>query len=292
MEPTPHKQRTRFLFFRSSHRTEPSKSQRNGSKSGADSSPNELTSLAPPAQASGTSSSTTTAKHSHSGSGTGTGSGSGSSANASSSTAIVRFPFFLVEGAPLSGPRRTNPRRTTIADRPSMRLNVWGIIKNFIGKDLSKVPLPVNFNEPISFLQRCVEDMHYSELLDAGAACTSAARLRSQPQQPVSAEREMDAVCEQMAYVAAFSTSTFTMVAYRTHKPFNPLLGETYELDLLGEQAGWRAHCEQVSHHPPIAAMHTESRHGWALFQELSTQIKFRGKYLQARPIGTRDSFD
>ena len=217
-----------------------------------------------------------------SGSSTGSSPSSCSASASGSGRALARFPFFIEDLAnPLSGPRRSGPRRVTIANRPSMRLNVWGIIKNFIGKDLSKVPLPVNFNEPISFLQRCVEDMHYHELLDAGAKCT--ARLP----RPLSAEREMDAVCEQMAHVAAFSTSTFTMVAFRTHKPFNPLLGETYELDLLADEAGWRAHCEQVSHHPPIAALHTESRHGWALFQELSTQIKFRGKYLQARPIGS-----
>ena len=34
-------------------------------------------------------------------------------------------------------------------------------MKNCIGKDLSKIPLPVNFSEPLSMLQRLVEDYEY-----------------------------------------------------------------------------------------------------------------------------------
>jgi hypothetical protein len=39
------------------------------------------------------------------------------------------------------------------------------MIKDNIGKDLSKICLPVYFNEPISSLQRCPEDVDYSYLL-------------------------------------------------------------------------------------------------------------------------------
>jgi hypothetical protein len=35
-----------------------------------------------------------------------------------------------------------------------------------IGKDLSRVCLPVYFNEPLSMLQKLPEDVEYSELLD------------------------------------------------------------------------------------------------------------------------------
>lgn len=35
-----------------------------------------------------------------------------------------------------------------------------------MGKDLSRICLPVFFNEPLSSLQRIAEDMEYSELLD------------------------------------------------------------------------------------------------------------------------------
>ena len=44
--------------------------------------------------------------------------------------------------------------------------SLWSIIKECIGKDLSRVCLPVYFNEPISALQKTAEDLEYSELLD------------------------------------------------------------------------------------------------------------------------------
>lgn len=37
--------------------------------------------------------------------------------------------------------RRT--RRSRIPDKPNYSLNLWSIMKNCIGKDLSKIPMPV-----------------------------------------------------------------------------------------------------------------------------------------------------
>jgi len=45
-------------------------------------------------------------------------------------------------------------------------VSLWSIIKDNIGKDLTKVCLPVYFNEPLSSLQKCFEDVEYSYLLD------------------------------------------------------------------------------------------------------------------------------
>ena len=39
--------------------------------------------------------------------------------------------------------------------------SLWSIMKNCIGKDLSKIPLPVNFSEPLSMLQRLGEEYEY-----------------------------------------------------------------------------------------------------------------------------------
>ena len=44
--------------------------------------------------------------------------------------------------------------------------SLWSIIKECIGKDLTRVCLPVFFNEPISALQKTAEDLEYTELLD------------------------------------------------------------------------------------------------------------------------------
>ena len=45
-------------------------------------------------------------------------------------------------------------------------VSLWSMIKDNIGKDLTKVCLPVYFNEPLSSLQKCFEEMEYSYLLD------------------------------------------------------------------------------------------------------------------------------
>lgn len=46
------------------------------------------------------------------------------------------------------------------------RVSLWSMIKDNVGKDLTRVCLPVYFNEPISSLQKCCEDLEYSYLLD------------------------------------------------------------------------------------------------------------------------------
>lgn len=96
---------------------------------------------------------------------------------------------------------------------------------------------------------------------------------------------------EQMAYVVAFSMSGYASTIYRIGKPFNPLLGETFDLDRL-DDLGIRMLCEQVGHHPPCAAFHTESKDcskntGWTYWTDITVSSKFRGKYLSVTPLGT-----
>lgn len=54
--------------------------------------------------------------------------------------------------------------------------NIWSVLKNCIGKELSKITMPVVFNEPLSFLQRMAEYMEYSYLL----------RMATEQEDPVS----------------------------------------------------------------------------------------------------------
>jgi len=159
-------------------------------------------------------------------------------------------------------------RRTAIPDKPDKPLNLWSIMRSCIGKDLSKIPMPVNFNEPLSMLQRITEDFEYHDYLDRAAAAES--------------------VEEQLALVSAFSVSSYASTIIRTTKPFNPLLGETYELN-REEEIGLRLIVEQVSHHPPVAAFHAISSRngGWELFGEMMVSSKFRGKYLSVMPQGS-----
>ncbi|XP_058996092.1 oxysterol-binding protein 2 isoform X5 [Mustela lutreola] len=172
----------------------------------------------------------------------------------------------VLDGASLvpKGPPKVK-RRVRIPDKPNYSLNLWSIMKNCIGRELSKIPMPVNFNEPLSMLQRLTEDLEYHHLLDKAVHCTSSV--------------------EQMCLVAAFSVSSYSTTVHRIAKPFNPMLGETFELDRLDDM-GLRSLCEQVSHHPPSAAHYVFSKHGWSLWQEITISSKFRGKYLSIMPLG------
>jgi len=75
-----------------------------------------------------------------------------------------------------------------------------------------------------------------------------------------------------------------TILEKNNTKPFNPLLGETYECDRRDDM-GWWSISEQVSHHPPMAAQYCTGR-GWNCWQEFTMSSKFRGKYLQVIPLG------
>ena len=50
---------------------------------------------------------------------------------------------------------------------------------------------------------------------------------------------------EEAAHVAAFAASSYESTAIRVNKPFNPMLGETFECDRRAEY-GWRVLFEQV----------------------------------------------
>ena len=144
------------------------------------------------------------------------------------------------------------------------KISLWGILKSMIGKDMTKMTLPVTFNEPTSLLQRVAEDMEYAELLDVAA------------DRPTSTER--------LVYVAAFAASEYASTVGRVAKPFNPLLGETYEY--VRPDKGYRFLVEQVSHHPPVGAAWAESAR-WDYWGESAVKTKFYGKSFDANPLGT-----
>lgn len=67
---------------------------------------------------------------------------------------MVQYPYVK---------RRDNLPEPKEKEKP---VGLWSIIKDNIGKDLSGVCLPVYFNEPLSSLQKCFEDLEYSYLVD------------------------------------------------------------------------------------------------------------------------------
>ncbi len=69
-----------------------------------------------------------------------------------------------------SGAFRNGRRICLPAPAPdTSNINLWNILKNNIGKDLSKVSMPVELNEPLNTLQHMCEELEYTELLDKAA---------------------------------------------------------------------------------------------------------------------------
>uniref|UniRef100_A0A670ZA71 Oxysterol-binding protein n=1 Tax=Pseudonaja textilis TaxID=8673 RepID=A0A670ZA71_PSETE len=171
------------------------------------------------------------------------------------------LPLYL----PGPGPGITRRNCLPASHNHANDISLWNILRNNIGKDLSKVSMPVQLNEPLNMLQRLCEELEYTALLDA-ASCS------------------LDP-CERLLCIAAFAVSAYASTYYRAgSKPFNPVLGETYEC--VRPDKGFRFLSEQVSHHPPISACHAESEN-FIFWQDMKWKNKFWGKSLEIIPVGT-----
>jgi len=150
-------------------------------------------------------------------------------------------------------------RRHTVPEAKMLPPSLIGFLRKNVGKDLSTIAMPVSANEPISLLQRMSEQLEYSELLDQAIAA------------PV-------ANGERILHIAAFAISNFSGARIKERairKPFNPMLGETFEL--VREDKGFRFLSEKVSHRPVIMACHADSAK-WTFSQSPQPTQKFWGK--------------
>lgn len=153
-------------------------------------------------------------------------------------------------------------RRKTIPASTVMPPSLIAFVRKNVGKDLSTISMPVSANEPTSLLQRVAEQLEYANLLDTASA-------KSRP-------------TERMLYVAAFAVSQFSGSRAKERairKPFNPLLGETYELVRSENEVpgGLRLIVEKVTHRPVRLAMQADSAL-WSFAQSPAPTQKFWGK--------------
>ncbi|RXN09663.1 oxysterol-binding -related 6-like isoform X1 [Labeo rohita] len=151
-----------------------------------------------------------------------------------------KYRASLSKAPPKQNTIKNTGRRTALpAVCPAnSHVGLMTILYNNIGKDLSRVSMPAALNEPVCLLQRLCEELEYSDLLDTAS--------------------HTDDPYQRMVYIAAFAISGYATAQYRNrYKPFNPVLGETFEC--IREDRGFRYISEQVSHHPPISACHAES---------------------------------
>lgn len=167
------------------------------------------------------------------------------------------FPSKAKSLSPL--PAAPVKRRNTVPPSTVSPPSLIGFMRKNVGKDLSTISMPVSANEPLSLLQRFSEQMEYSTLLDNAAtkARTGADRL---------------------LYMCAFAISSLSPYRVKERairKPFNPMLGETFEL--VREDRGFRFLAEKISHRPVRMAMQGESEN-WTFTQSPMPIQKFWGK--------------
>ena len=95
------------------------------------------------------------------------------------------------------------------------------VLKEAIGKDLSKISAPVYFNEPMSMTQKPACGLDYNEMLDEAVNC----------QDPFM----------RLVLLGVQHLASCVHIERASNKPFNAVLGETFEFktdqfEFLAEQ--------------------------------------------------------
>ncbi|KAL6750754.1 hypothetical protein V8C86DRAFT_2799239 [Haematococcus lacustris] len=155
------------------------------------------------------------------------------------------------------------------AQLKEQRAQLWIWLKNVgsnmfrDGINLTKISLPVCLFEARSFLERITSNWEYLDLLVAAAHATDPA--------------------DRMKYVVAFALSGLCrQVSF--HKPFNPILGETYQSRFAN---GVEVFCEQISHHPPISSWQVLEPSGKFVFHGNGNWVAgIKGNHVKGRQTG------
>lgn len=148
--------------------------------------------------------------------------------------------------------------------------SLLSFVRKNVGKDMSSLSMPVDMNEPITILQKYGELLEYCDLVENA--------LKGNYE---------EATGEKILRIAAFATSYLSSMRNKVRscrKPFNPLLGETFEL--VREDKGFRLLCEKVSHRPPVFALNVDAAN-WNLTFSPSPSQKFWGKTSEFFTSGT-----
>jgi len=148
----------------------------------------------------------------------------------------------------------------------TQRKGLFKQLSGLVGKDVtSMISLPVWVFEPASFLQVMSEPLQYEQLL----------KRAGETEDPI----------ERLELAAAFNFGLYS-TAVRTRKPFNPILGETFEIVHDKDGQKYKFVAEQVSHHPPISVSQTIGE-GYTLQLETALKSKFYGNSTEVFIEGT-----
>lgn len=160
-----------------------------------------------------------------------------------------------MEVSKVSGSYTTEAQRSASEEE---KKNLWALAQQYKGMDVtSLLSVPVWIFEPTTFLVRMCEVMAFEDFLaKAGKA---------------------DNPVDRLGWITAFSVAVLSTTE-RTGKPFNPILGETFEY--VPKDNRFKFIAEQVSHHPPVGIAVTTSDL-YTLKQETRVSTKFWGNSIE-----------
>ena len=168
--------------------------------------------------------------------------------------------------------------------------SIWDLLRKNMGKDLSRISMPANINQPLSLLQRTVEDFEYLDLLYEAidCDCDCDATLASSVDEKNEKKTKKTESTNRVALLATFAASSYASWYGRAQKPFASTLGETY--DWTSPDKRVRVVCECVVYDPPVAAFHafgtTPRGTPFSVHGEGMGTSKFYGRYVQVNVKG------
>lgn len=142
---------------------------------------------------------------------------------------------------------------------PRKKINTnFELSKNMISKIIKaytsgQKTLPIQFNEPISMLQKECEKFYYSYLLNLAA--------------------DQNTLELSMCYISAFIICEMSLNIGRILKPMTPLIGETYEF--IDNNLKIKYFSEEVQRKPHISAFYCESEK-WLMFGDNRNSSSFK----------------
>ncbi|KAH3685944.1 hypothetical protein WICPIJ_003066 [Wickerhamomyces pijperi] len=152
-------------------------------------------------------------------------------------------------------------RRNDVPKSTSQPPSLFSFLRKNVGKDLTSLSMPVTSNEPITILQKIAEVFEYSSLLT---------EAMNEPNPEI-----------KLLKISTFAVSNLAAMRSKERnlrKPFNPILGETFEF--VDEVQNIRLVGEKINHKPQVFAMHVDSKDWECSFNILPDQ-KFWGKSIE-----------
>ena len=189
-------------------------------------------------------------------------------------------------------PYNTNPlphppitRRNDVPAAKTKPPSLLSFLRKNVGKDMGSISMPVTSNEPLTILQFLGETLEYAALLND---CINTFYKKNYNSNEFKRKR--------LALVSSFALSQLAQQRSKVRclrKPFNPMLGETFEM--VNEMENYRFLAEKVEHKPEqVFALFTEgfgtnkaNRFKWELSYTVQPSSKFWGKSIELLNYGT-----